>query len=231
VSAGELTLDEREAHHLRDVLRLTTQTPVEIFDHAGNVGVGYLDKVSANQVTVLIQSIHAAPTESFRLILASAVPKAARGDWMVEKLSELGVDTFIPLATERSVVLPEGKNKLDRWRRLASEASKQSHRSGVMQIESLTPLSKAILAAKHAGQCWHLSTAPDAAPIRKIATQLSANTVALFIGPEGGWSPEEEQQFLQLKIPAVSLTQTILRIETAAIAAAAVVTTMLSRDS
>lgn len=230
VSAGELTLDEREAHHLRDVLRLTTQTPVEVFDHAGNVGVGYLSKVSASQVTVLVQSIHTAPIERFRLIVASAIPKAARGDWMIEKLSELGVDTFIPLAAERSVVLPEGKNKLDRWRRLASEASKQSRRTGVMRIEPLTPLSGAIATAKHAGQGWYFSTSPDAAPIREIVTQTSAKVIILFIGPEGGWSPEEAQQFVQAKILAVSLTQTILRIETAAVAAAAVVATMILRD-
>ena len=229
VFIGELTLGDREAHHLRNVLRLKERTAVEVFDDAGNVGIGVLGQVGEARVTVIVESIQAAEVEALRLVIASAVPKAARGDWLVEKLSELGVDTFIPLATERSVVLPEGKNKLERWQRLASEAAEQSHRRGVMRIEALTPLAKAIEAAKAAGAAWHGSTDPEAIPLRELAGGSLSGTVTLFIGPEGGWSAEERALFDRSQVPGMSLTRTILRIETAAIAAAAILMGLLAK--
>jgi 16S rRNA (uracil1498-N3)-methyltransferase len=217
-----MTLGDREAHHLRNVLRLKGQTAVEVFDDAGHVGVGVLGKVGEAGVTVLVESIRAAEAETIRVVIASAVPKAARGDWLVEKLGELGVDTFIPLATERSIVLPEGKNKLERWQRLASEAAQQSHRRGVMRIEALTPLAKAVEGATAAGTAWYGSTAPEAIPLREMAGGNLSGTLTLFIGPEGDWSPVEIALFDRTRIPGMSLGRTILRIETAAIAAAAI---------
>lgn len=222
VSIGELTLDEREAHHVRDVLRLEARTPVEAFDDAGHIGVGVLGTVTAGAVTIRVESIRADDADGFRLIIASAVPKAARADWMVEKLSELGVHTFIPIATDRSVSLPEGKGKLQRWQRLAEEAAKQSHRRGVMRIEPLTPLPPALAAALLAGEAWCFSTSPGSIPLSEKARDPAAPVLTLFIGPEGGWSPAETVLFATSKIPSLSLTRTILRIETAAIAAAAV---------
>ena len=220
---GELTLDEREAHHVRDVLRLEPQTAVEAFDDDGMVGVGVLGTVTAGRVTIQVASILADAGDGFRLIIASAVPKAARADWMVEKLSELGVHTFIPLATDRSVSLPEGKGKLQRWQRLAEEAAKQSHRRGVMRIEPLSPLAPAVAAARIAGEAWCCSTVPGAIPLAKKARDLTAMVLTLFIGAEGGWSPAEMDLFAAVGIPGVSMTDTILRVETAAIAAAAVI--------
>lgn len=226
VLVGEIVLDEREAHHVRDVLRLREQTAVEAFDDAGNVGVGRLGLVVAGRVTIRVESILAREIAGLKLVIAAAVPKAARADWMVEKLSELGVDVFIPLATERSVSLPEGKNKLARWQRLAEEAAKQSHRRGVMRIDALTPLSDAIKAAVPSGEAWCFSTDAGAVPLVEKMGRIGTGGLTLFIGPEGGWSVEEAAFFERSGISSVSLTPTILRIETAAIAAAAVVMTL-----
>ena len=223
-----MALDAREAHHVRDVLRLAERTPVEVFDDQGNVGIGVLRTVNFAVVTVLVESV-SREIAAFRFAIASAVPKAARGDWMVEKLTELGADVFIPLAAARSVVLPEGKNKLERWQRLALEAAKQSHRRGVMRIEPLTALPAAIEHALASGEAWHLSTSGATTPLRDL--RPTAQMLTLFIGPEGGWSDEEVELFERYGIPAISLTSTILRIETAAIGVAAVVGTLFATDS
>jgi 16S rRNA (uracil1498-N3)-methyltransferase len=223
VVSGESALDEREAHHVRDVLRLKPPTLVEVFDDVGNVGIGTLGKVDGATVTVIVDAVETAPRRSLSLRIASAVPKAGRADWMVEKLSELGVDAFIPLAAERSVVLPEGRNKLERWQRLAAEAAKQSRRRGVMQVQPLAPTDDALTSAMALGQTWQLSTAPGATPVREMPSAESS-VLTLFVGPEGGWSPAELRLFEERHVPAVSLNDaTILRVETAAIAAAAVV--------
>lgn len=224
VSPGPITLNGREAHHVRDVLRLRDGEAVEVFDDAGTVGEGRLqfDPAGAH---VLVDAVRHAPTAAIKLTIASAIPKAARADWLVEKLSELGVDVFIPLETTRSVVVPEGKNKLDRWARLATEAAKQSHRTGVMRIDPVTPVGKAMESAMTAGEAWHLSTAPGTASIamKLFPADAAPRDLTLFVGPEGGWTPEELDRFTKASVPGVSLGGTILRIETAAIAAAALV--------
>jgi 16S rRNA (uracil1498-N3)-methyltransferase len=138
---------------------------------------------------------------------------------MIEKLSELGVDIFIPLAAARSVVLPEGRNKHERWVRIATESAKQSRRVGTMRIEQLTTLDAAIKLMTVPG--WVCSTTGDAISLDQ-AIRDQPRAVTLFVGPEGGWTDEELNHFSAAKISPVGLTQTVLRVETAAIAAASV---------
>jgi 16S rRNA (uracil1498-N3)-methyltransferase len=155
------------------------------------------------------------------LTLAVAVPKGERADWMVEKLSELCVWRFIPLSTDRGIVRPGGLNKVDRWRRIAIESAKQSRRAGVMQIESLVSTQEALAAAQSS---WYCSTAADAKPIAEaLHGRPPTPGLSIFVGPEGGWSPQEITQFQQASATPVGLTQTILRVETAAIAVATMI--------
>ena len=138
---GEILLDESQAHHLRDVLRLKIGSSVELFDDAGALAEAIVVRTDASGVSVRVEEIRKAQASS-ALIIASAIPKGDRADWMVEKLSELGVTRFIPLKTERSVVHPTGPSKRERWIRIATEAAKQSKRAGVMQIDELTDVGK-----------------------------------------------------------------------------------------
>lgn len=194
---------------------------IELFDDAGATATGTLLFIKSKAVAAQVERLNPSQGISgLRLTVASAVPKGERADWMIEKLSELGVATFIPLSTQRSVVKPEGKNKLQRWTRIATESAKQSRRSGVMRVEELQPLADVIREHRPA---VYLSTAPDAQPIQgALPTVDASGKFTLLIGPEGGWTHEEMELFAQSKIPGVMLTATILRIETAAIAAAVI---------
>src|SRR5688572_5080185 len=141
VKAGPITLDPEESHHLRDVLRMSQGDSVELFDAVGRTAQGRIDTIDARSVTVVIVGdVREPAAERLRWTVASAVPKGNRADWMIEKLSELGTDRFVPLATQRSVVHPAGKSKRERWMRIADEAAKQSRRVGVMQIGELVEL-------------------------------------------------------------------------------------------
>lgn len=226
-----ITLSEREAHHARDVLRLCTGEIVEVFDDAGAIASGTIVSSDSGGVIVRVDepAAHAAADVAIRLTIAAAVPKGDRADWMIEKLSELGVERFVPLAAARSVVLPEGKNKRDRWIRLATEAAKQSRRRGVMRIDELTKLGDALHDASAAGPCYHLSTAAGARPVLDIIAQTPAVSLTAFVGPEGGWTDDEIAQFTAVGAAGVKLTSTILRVETAAIAIAAIVCSTPSR--
>lgn len=244
LGVGELLLDKREAHHARDVLRLPSGSPVDVFDDAGATASGILQHFANGDSAVQIAKlVPPSGITALQWTIAAAVPKGDRADWMVEKLSELGATAFIPLAAARSVVLPAGKNRWERWNRIATEAAKQSRRAGVMRIGELTAVETAVkewTMAQSARQrrevapspvadaAWVLTTElPGAMSIGDAASNLkSICSLSMFIGPEGGWTNEELAAFADAGVRAVRLGASILRIETAAIAAAAVVSAL-----
>jgi len=226
---GDNALDPVQAHHARMVLRLRDGDEVEVFDDAGQTAIGELRLDGETAAVHVRQILSSAATTALRWSVASAVPKGERADWMVEKLSELGAEAFIPLATARSVVLPEGKNKRERWARIATESAKQCRRAGVMRIEPLTPLAEVIAAAVTSESTgWCLSTGEAAVPIAAAAREHRGRFLTLFVGPEGGWTPEEAAGMSAAGLAEVKLTGTILRVETAAVAAGAVVAILYS---
>ena len=227
LSVGEIQLPQREAHHARDVLRLGVSDEVELFDDEGRTARGVVKTSDTSGVVVKVDSITHAKRGGVRITVASAVPKGDRADWLVEKLSEIGVDRLIPLQTERSVVLPTGKGKRERWLRLAIESAKQSRRAGVMQIDELTPLDRTIATMAGDAQGWYFTTEDEGAvPVADALGSLKANDLLLLIGPEGGWTTQELSRMRERGLTPVRLTATILRVETAAVAAAAIVAAM-----
>jgi 16S rRNA (uracil1498-N3)-methyltransferase len=165
LQAGEISLQADQAHHLRDVLRVGEGAEIEVFDDHGTTGRGIVLRSAPGELIVQVDAVHA-PASAIRWTIASAIPKAARADWMIEKLSELGTTEFIPLATARSVVHPKGENKRDRWTRIAAESAKQSRRAGVMTIHPLMSLDEVIArVSSTASVAGYLSTAPNAQPL------------------------------------------------------------------
>jgi 16S rRNA (uracil1498-N3)-methyltransferase len=241
---GSLDLDRPQAHHVRNVLRLSAGDTIEVFDDRGTVAQAAIEQCDAAGVRVRVGQVERLP-QARPIIIASAVPKGDRADWMIEKLSELGVARFVPLQTARSVVHPKGQSKLERWRRIATESSKQSRRAGVMRIDELTRLEDALGAAQATSDAaespaqsgldrrgaLYLSTAPDAVPILSASSFIvPRSSLVLFIGPEGGWTDEELARFTSAGLTGVKLTATILRVETAAVAAAVVAAVSASGD-
>ncbi|MGH7178820.1 MAG: RsmE family RNA methyltransferase [Tepidisphaeraceae bacterium] len=227
ISPGSVQLGDAEAHHARDVLRLGVGDEVELFDHAGVTAPGRISRCDKKTVLVEVAStskIANAPA----FAVASAIPKGERADWMIEKLSELGVSRLVPLTTARSVVHPSGKSKFDRWTRIAIESAKQSRRIGIMKIEPLTKL-EAALSRSMTGV--FLSTEPLAPPIVNIQHSTLIDPYFLFVGPEGGWTDAEQVSMKRIGLTPARLTATILRVETAAVAAAAVVACLFAAQS
>jgi len=149
---------------------------------------------------------------------------------MVEKLSELGASGFVPMISERSVVSAEGNNKRKRWERLAGEAAKQSRRRGVMKIGEVREVGKFVQELKSAG--WYLTPGEAAkniaAVVAEITREKKIQKLTLLIGPEGGWTGAELRMFDQAGLTGVRMGATILRVETAAVAAAAIVAAMVA---
>ena len=195
---------------------------VEVFDPAGRSAKAVLHEVDRGwsaRLTEATRTPRRSPLDGITIF--SAVPKGNRADWMVEKLAELGVARFVPIVTSRSVVEPGG-NKLDRWRRIAVEAAKQSRAAATLAVGEVTPLANAL--ELHGNDAVVLST-------ERPGTSLLETTAAgVFIGPEGGWTDLELKAFEAADAQFASLGGSVLRVETAAVCAAAVVAHALARD-
>lgn len=220
-----LTLEGDEAHHLGRVRRIPVGATVEVFDgkgYATQALVAELGKARATLTRVGNPLPERAPR--LQLTLATAVPKGERFDWLVEKATELGVERLIPLRTDRSVVDP-GKSKVERLRRAVIEASKQCGRNTLMAIEE--PRSwDALIAGSPPGV--RLMAHPGASPIGSIGRPGSPCLLA--VGPEGGFTDAELEAAEACGWRRVSLGPTILRIETAAVAAAATLIAIAEAD-
>lgn len=225
---GVLSLDAVQTRHARQVLRLVDGDEVELFDDGGRTAAAVIIGGSETDLSLRVESVREPGERGFTWRVAAAVPKGDRADWMVEKLSELGCSRFMPLIAERSVVTPKGTGKHDRWVRLATESAKQCRRPGVMQIDEPVALDRAISDLAVAGEpAWFFDTGPTAIPARELLLNPQPpRDLTLFVGPEGGWSPGEVDRMLDARLTAVALTTTILRVETAAVAAGALVASM-----
>ncbi|RUL89538.1 RsmE family RNA methyltransferase [Tautonia sociabilis] len=206
-----------EAHHLARVRRSVPGDRVELFDGRGNAVQGRIEAVGRSTVSVVIEApLPTRPVPSATVTLASAVPKGERFDWLIEKATELGVARLIPIRTARSVVDPRS-SKLDRLRRLVVEASKQSGRNRLMELGA--PIDWEDLIGQGplgVGLVAH----PAGEPIGRVGP---AREVTVAIGPEGGFTDEEIGRALASGWRAVGLGPTILRIETAGLAACAAI--------
>ena len=207
-------LEQDQARHLVQVRRLSEGRRVEVFDADGRSAPAELVREDEGWCVRLLED--PAASAGGGLVVYSALPKGSRADWMVEKLSELGAAELVPLATARSIVEPGG-GKLERFRRLALESAKQSRRAGVMKVAPLMPLEEALARFAGAGKPGAvLSTERPGLPLAQL------DVAAIFIGPEGGWTDAELDAMTAAGLAPARLTGTILRIETAAVAAVAV---------
>ena len=216
---GRVVLDGDEARHLIRVRRVARGECVEIFDGRGSAFRAEVADLGRDRVELTVLG----PAVSIReprctLTLATAVPKGERFDWLVEKATELGVARLTPIVTERSVVDPRSA-KLDRLRRVIVEASKQCRRDRLMDLDSPTPWSSLV---EQARQPVRLIAHPGASGIAGMALRLGGQAVILAIGPEGGFTSTEVDHAIAHDWQAVGLGATVLRVETAALAASAI---------
>lgn len=200
---GDVVVDAGVEHHLRRVLRLRDGERVSVTDGEGRWCPTVL-RISASTCALEpVASVVVEPRRDRLVTLASAIPKGDRLDWMVQKLTELGADRIVLLHADRSTVRWQPDRveaQLGRLRRISDEACRQSRRVWRVQIDPPIDASAALdrfALAEPGGR------------------RIGPGDVAVAVGPEGGWSPEE----LAAAAERVDLGPHILRTETAAVAA------------
>jgi 16S rRNA (uracil1498-N3)-methyltransferase len=218
LKAGSHRLSRDESRYLLKALRLAEGERIEVFDGQGFFAMATLQGVDSGEPYLDIQQPQEAPKPAHELFIAVATPKGDRADWLVEKITEIGAAGLIWLQTQRSVVTPKpGSKKFERWARIADAAARQSRRVRVPQIEG--PLSLKELCNMDFDH--RLVASPIRGEHAVPKTALQGRSVVV-IGPEGGFTDDELEQMKNSGYNLLWLSPHILRTETAAIAAAAV---------
>jgi 16S rRNA (uracil1498-N3)-methyltransferase len=222
ISDERATLAGTEAHHLLHVMRAGVGDRVTLFDNSGAEFAAEIATCGRSEVQLLILDRSEVNRElPFKLVTGVSLPKGDRQKWLVEKLTELGVTTLVPLVTERGVAQPTA-GALDRLRRSVIEAAKQCGRNRLMKIAEPQTW-KAFLSEKPCdGQSRSLVAHFDGTPTNDINFSEAIET-QLAVGPEGGFTEEEVAAAISAGWQIVDLGPRILRVETAAVVLAAVV--------
>jgi len=205
------------AHQISRVLRLRSGDRIVVLDGRGAAWEAALSEVRNGAVVVRCERPAACATEPSRAVtLFAAVLKGDRQEWMVQKAVELGVARIQPILTAHGVARP-GADKAERWRRIAQEAAEQCERAIVPPIADPIPVS----ATRWPGLAL-ICTERGGMPLKAAITSTD-EALAVFIGPEGGWEAAELALLLEKGAIAASLGPRILRAETAALAALAMI--------
>ncbi len=224
VRRGAAELTGPDAEHLVRVLRVEPGQVYEISDNR-NVYLAEVEFARKSAVGFRIVEELPAPAPQVHITLLAALIKFERFEWLIEKATELGVDCIQPIEatrTERGLAQASAK-RCARWQRIATEASQQSRRAHLPEILAVISFDAALQTSadirlmldENAGRPPILQSFP--------ATRSAEDRVALLLGPEGGWTDDERERARSAGWRACSLGPTILRAETAAVAALAVI--------
>ena len=226
------TIAGAQAEHMARVLRAQPGMEADVVA-GGHVFHAVVAAVAATEIRFnLIAELEADPALPVTLVMA--VYKFDHMEWAIEKATELGVAAIAPVIARRTEkhLAQAAEKRAERWRRIAHESAQQSRRSDVPLIHEPAPLAVRVKAAPAAtrivlAEQERTTTLSNALEEAVAAAAAEMPTLEIAIGPEGGWAPEEEALFDANGWRAVSLGPRILRAETAAIAALAVVASCL----
>ena len=228
VRGGQRLVVGGEGHrHLARVLRVERGQSVTLFDGTGTELEAEVVRVGARETELEVGARRsgAGTAPAVAITLLTAVPRGVRMDLLVEKTCELGVTRVVPVVTERSVVRPGAATpRRRRWEKIAREAARQCGRADVPAVADPTSFAAALAADLPARR---LVLAPGGTPLRTALGRADdgadATPTTLLVGPEGGFAPDELAAAQAAGFVAVSVGPRILRVETAAMLAVALV--------
>lgn len=223
---GTVTLRGRDAHHIGRVLRLSPGAEIIIAGQGGQACRARITAVGPDTVTAAVEAMieerHEPPIEVW---LAQGLPKGDKLETIVQKAVEIGAAGVIPMAVDFSTVkYDEAKQaaKVERWQKIAREAAKQCGRDLVPTVTPVRSLSE-VLAEAGPDTAIIMLYEKGTTGLKDSLTGCRAKSYLLLIGPEGGFSPAEAEQCREKGASVVTVGPRILRTETAALAALAIV--------
>ncbi len=222
----------RDAERHLKVLRVKEGERVELFDGAGRTRLYSVAKSGA-LVAAGPAAAHRRRADSIALF--ACVTKGSRWDWTIEKATELGVSRIVPVISERTIVRlrdDEKAAKAERWRRVAEDAARQSDAVWLPEVVAPVSFAESLALVRECAACFvgALAEPPPKPMLAAVEESLRAGGAhgihAVYVGPEGDFTPDELASLLEMATP-VSLGPTVLRAETAAIYACTVLAAAL----
>ncbi|MEL0099053.1 MAG: RsmE family RNA methyltransferase [Opitutae bacterium] len=218
----EFDLSETESIHLSRVLRIQAGESLEVLDGRGGCFRSECVAVNRAKVRVRVLEVKHASQLVPQVQMVIALGKGNKWEDLIRPLTELGVDRLTPLLTERT----EGRfdqtkleNKKDRWHKIAQEACKQSGNPWMPLFDDPITFDDALSPSQPNVDCWMGSLRQD---LIKFSPKSNQNKLSIFVGPEGGWTLEEEAKARDSGFSFFTLCHHVLRVETAAVSALAV---------
>lgn len=222
IAEDTITITGSDVNHIKNVLRMEQGEKVVICNGQGKDFYCIIETVSNSEVIAKIQQINDTESElPTKIYLFQGLPKKDKMEFIIQKAVELGVYEVIPVAMKRCVVKLEDKKKekkkLERWQAIATAAAKQSGRGIIPQVQEVLTFGEAVQYAKKLEfglVPYELAEGMEQAhEIVKGACKY--NTIAVFIGPEGGFDEKEIEKVLEANFKPITLGRRILRTETA----------------
>ncbi|MAT96854.1 MAG: 16S rRNA (uracil(1498)-N(3))-methyltransferase [Anaerolineaceae bacterium] len=226
LQGSRVVLPAAQAHQIRNVLRLRAGSAILLLDNSGAEYEVVLRQVDKQQVVGEAVAKRPCPNEpTVHLTLYQALMKRDKFEWVLQKGTEIGVSQFVPLVTQRSLVqdIDIKASKQARWHKIITEAAEQSRRGCIPELHPPQTLAQA-LAERPAQPGLIAWEEKDGLTLRKaFLGGERPSHISLFIGPEGGFAAEEVEAARAAGMQAITLGKRILRAETAALVASALV--------
>lgn len=222
---GAARLPQDQSHHLRDVLRIEAGETVEVFDGKGAAFTGTVEFSDSGVIVGGLNAVQCERTE-LPLVLAAALIKPAKFEWVLQKATELGIAEIVPVKTRRcSVHLPPDRinQRLERWKRIVREASKQCGRNDSPRIRSPIDFTDSLRLEEFEQYSKFLFDERSKELWQPGMLAPGSKGAVLCVGPEGGWEESEIAKAEDAGTRVAGLGSWTLRAETASIAAISIV--------
>lgn len=226
IKENQAIISGQEAHHIRDVIRLKPGDKFLGFDGTGKTYTLRIKKLTG-AIEAEIEEVSSRELDMLRVLLASALPRKGKMDYIIEKATELGVSEIIPMITERTIAKIKDKSrttKQKRWERITLEASKQCSRGILPKIYEVMQFRDAIRQVEDSGYKKRLLACfCEGRKGLNQALRGNMKEIAIFIGPEGDFTKKEIDFARDYGFELVSLGELVLKVDTACIFALSVI--------
>ena len=225
-------IEGEDVKHISRVLRCRENDKLEVCDMDNNEYICEIKEINKDNILLdIIEKVNIKRESNLKVKLYQGMPKGTKMELILQKLTEIGVDEIVLVQTKRSVTKIDNKKedkKIERWERIIYEAAKQSKRAKIPKLTGVITFKEALADMQNNDLNLCPYENERTISIKEAIKDSSANTIGIFVGPEGGFEEEEIEKIQEIDGKVVSLGPRILRTETASVVASSIVLYELS---
>ena len=225
-------IEGEDVKHISRVLRSRENDKLEVCDMDNNEYICEIKEINKDNILLdIIEKVNIKRESNLKVKLYQGMPKGTKMELILQKLTEIGVDEIVLVQAKRSVTKIDNKKedkKIERWERIIYEAAKQSKRGKIPKLTGVLTFKEALADMQNNDLNLCPYENERTISIKEAIKDSSANTIGIFVGPEGGFEEEEVEKIQEIDGKVVSLGPRILRTETASVVASSIVLYELS---